>query len=160
MGQQINFFQQKLDDLNSRLKSPDRIIDEFKDKIQDCDQRMKRNLQTRFEHSRERVYWLEKSLEGRTPLGAINAHKKEVDRFIFALGQAMDSRLFAWKTRTRELGVKLSAFNPKSVLDRGYSISRILPGKKILMDAGEAAVDDKIEIVLSKGRLVTRVEKH
>ncbi len=57
------------------------------------------------------------------------------------------------------MGVKLLAFNPRSVLDRGYSIARILPGEKILMDAADAAVDDKIEIVLSKGRLVTRVEK-
>ncbi len=159
MGQRLNFFHQKLDDLNSRLKSPDRIINDFKDKIEECDERMKRNLQTRVLYNRERVSWLQKILEGKTPLINIREHKKQVDRFTAALGQGMDGRLFAWKAKTREMGVKLLAFNPRSVLDRGYSIARILPGEKILMDAADAAVDDKIEIVLSKGRLVTRVEK-
>ncbi len=159
MGQRLNFFQQKLDDFNSRLKSPDRIINDFKNRIEEYDQRMKRTLKTRVRHNRERISWLQKTLEGRTPLVNIGEHKKQVERFTTALGQKMDSRLFAWKTKTRELGVKLAAFNPRSVLDRGYSIARILPGKKILMDAADAAVDDQIEIVLSKGRLVTRVEK-
>jgi exodeoxyribonuclease VII large subunit len=159
MGQKINFFQQKLDDLNSRLKSPDRIIDDLKNRIEECDQRMKRTLKTRVQHNKERVSWLQKTLETRTPLVSIVEHKKQVDRLSAALGQGMDSRLFVWKTKTREMGVKLCAFNPISVLDRGYSIARILPGKKILMDAADADLDDKIELVLSKGRLVTRVEK-
>ena len=134
-------------------------LDEFRKRIEECDYRMKQNLKTRVQYNKERVFWLQKALEGKIPLVKIREHRNQVDRLRAALKLGMDGRLLACKTKLREMGVKLDAFNPKSVLDRGYSISRILPGKKILMDADDAAPDEQIEIVLSKGRLVTRVEK-
>jgi exodeoxyribonuclease VII large subunit len=159
MNQKINFFHQKLDDLDSRLKSPARILTDFKIRIQEWEERMKRNLQARILYDQERVFWLQKALEGKTPVVKITEHRKQVDRLTSALAHGMDTRLFAWKTKTREMAVKLCAINPRSVLDRGYSMARILPEKKILMDAADASVNDRIEIVLSKGRLNTRVEK-
>ncbi len=160
MNQKMDFFHQKLDDLNTRLKSPNRSVDEVRTRIEESKGRMKRNLQSRVECNKERVFWLLKGLEGKIPLVKIREHRKHVDRLTAALGIGMDISLSASRAKTREIQVKLEALNPKSVLDRGYSISRILPGKKILMDANDAAVDDQIEIVLSKGRLVTRVVKN
>ncbi len=158
MNQKINFFHQKLDDLNFRLKCPDRILNDYKIRIQECKARMKRNLQTRIAYNRERVFWLEKALEMNTPLFKIREHRKHVNRLSASLEGGIDDRLSLYKGKIREMVVKLDAFNPKFVLDRGYSIARIWPEKKILMDASDAAMDDQIEIVLSKGRLVTRVE--
>jgi exodeoxyribonuclease VII large subunit len=160
MEGQIGFFYQKLDDLNLRLKSPDRIIGEFQTRIEECEKRMERNLQTRVIYNRERVFWLQKSLEVKNPLIKIGEDKIRVERLTASLDACMENRLLTCKTKIREMDVKLKAFNPKSVLDRGYSITRVLPQKKILVDAGNAALDDQIEIVLSRGRLVARVEKN
>ncbi|MCP3943152.1 MAG: exodeoxyribonuclease VII large subunit [Desulfobacteraceae bacterium] len=159
MNRKTDFFHQKLDDLNSRLKNPDRILDDFKIRIKNYDARIKRNLETRVLHNKERVFLLQKILEGKTPLDKIREHRNCVSRLTAALGLGMDRRLSACKTKILEMDAKLDVLNPKSILDRGYSIARILPGKKILLDAKDAALDDKIEIVLSKGRLVTRVEE-
>jgi len=160
MKQKMDFSHQKLDDLSFRLKSPDRVLEDFKIRIHECKDRMKRVLKTRVLYNRERIFWLQKALDGKIPLVKILENRKQINKLTTALGIGMDARLSDWKAKTREMGVKLRALNPKSVLDRGYSIARILPGKKILIDAKDTALDDQIEIVLSKGRLVTRVEKN
>jgi exodeoxyribonuclease VII large subunit len=157
MDQKINFFNQKLDDLHSRLKRPNRVLADYRIRIKECDERMNRNLKTRVLYNKERVFWLQNALEGKIPL--VSDHRNQVDRLTANLGLGMNNRFSALKMKVREMVVKLDAYNPTSVLDRGYSIARVLPAKKILMDANDAAVDDQIEIVLSKGRLLTRVEK-
>ena len=58
-----------------------------------------------------------------------------------------------------ELNSKLQTLNPKAVLKRGYSISRFVTDKRVIRNSIETKKNDKIEIVLSKGRLITRVEK-
>ncbi len=45
------------------------------------------------------------------------------------------------------------------MLKRGYSITRSLSGRHVVMDADTVAADDDIEIILSKGRLDARVVK-
>ncbi len=157
MDRKINFSNQKLDDLHSRLKSPSRVLNDHRIRIDECDTRMKRNLKTRVLYNKERVSWLQNALKGKTP--QIFEHRNQVDRLTANLAQGMDNRFSAMKIKVREMVVKLDAYNPSFILDRGYSIARVLPAKKILMDANDASVDDQIEIVLSKGRLVTRVEK-
>ena len=157
MDQKINFSNQKLDDLHSRLKRPNRVLDEYRIRIEECNARMKRNLKTRVLYNNERVFWLQNALEGKIP--QVIELRNQVDRLKANLALGMDNRFSALKTKVREMVVKLDAYNPSAVLDRGYSIARLLPGKNILVDAKDAAMDDQIEIVLSKGRLITRVEK-
>jgi exodeoxyribonuclease VII large subunit len=53
----------------------------------------------------------------------------------------------------------MSALNPASVLNRGYSIARCLPDRKVLLDAGMVNVQDPVEIILARGRVLARVEK-
>ncbi|MBA3012308.1 MAG: exodeoxyribonuclease VII large subunit [Proteobacteria bacterium] len=159
MNQKMGFLNQKRDDLSLRLKSPARVVKDFKLRIQEFEARMNRTFQARVLYHKERVFWLQKILMGKIPLIKIRESRKQVDGLVIDLGSFLDKRLSVCKTRVREMDVKLGAFNPRSVLDRGYSIARILPGKKILMDAKDAAVDDQIELILSKGRLVTRVEE-
>jgi len=157
MEQKIYFYNQKLDDLSFRLKNPNRVLNDFRGRIEDCQTRMKRTLQTRVSHHRESIFWLQNALKGKIP--KVKEYRTQVDRLTALLLLGMEGHLAASKTKVREMVVKLEAYNPASVLDRGYSIARVLPGKKILVDANDTAVDDQIEIILSKGRLVTRVEK-
>ena len=57
------------------------------------------------------------------------------------------------------LDAKLQALNPKEILKRGYSIARFVSDKKVITDSGDVKEKDQIEVILSKGRLMTRVEK-
>ena len=49
--------------------------------------------------------------------------------------------------------------SPLSVLNRGYSITRILPEKRILRDTSGVRKKDEVHVLLAKGELECRVEK-
>jgi exodeoxyribonuclease VII large subunit len=53
----------------------------------------------------------------------------------------------------------LNAVNPWRVLQRGYSITRTLPGLKVVADAFQVHKDDHVQVVLASGHLVCRVEE-
>ncbi|MBU8910992.1 MAG: exodeoxyribonuclease VII large subunit [Desulfobacterales bacterium] len=63
------------------------------------------------------------------------------------------------KTKHLELDSMLQALNPEAILKRGYSISRFVSDKKVITDSSCVKKNDQIEVILSQGRLVTRVEK-
>jgi exodeoxyribonuclease VII large subunit len=159
MTRKLTGLHQKVDDFQSRLKSPGRVVDDFRFRIEEYENRMARSIHSRILYNKEQVSWLKKSLEDKIPMTKIRELAKHIKGLSLVLGLGMESHLSACKTKTRELNIMLEALNPRSILDRGYGIPRILPGKKVIMDADDAALDDQIELILSKGRLVTRVEE-
>jgi len=53
----------------------------------------------------------------------------------------------------------LNALNPESILKRGYSITRSLVDKKVILNSDRIKENDTLEIILSKGKLITKVAK-
>jgi len=155
----LSYMYQKLDDFQSRLKSPGRVVDNFRSRIEECENRMVNSIQSLLLHRKEQISWLKKALEGKIPETRIRELTKHIRGLTLILGKGMEKPLSVCKTKTRELNIMLEALNPRAILDRGYAIPRILPGKKVIMDANDAALDDRIELILSKGRLVTQVIK-
>jgi exodeoxyribonuclease VII large subunit len=54
---------------------------------------------------------------------------------------------------------KLEGLSPFAVLNRGYSITRKLPGKSVVKKAGQVMEGDRLQILLSEGELESSVEK-
>ncbi|MCP4760467.1 MAG: exodeoxyribonuclease VII large subunit [archaeon] len=57
------------------------------------------------------------------------------------------------------LSDSLNSLNPEIILKRGYSITRSITDKKVIFNADDLQKNDKLEIILSKGKLITKVEK-
>ena len=57
------------------------------------------------------------------------------------------------------LDEKLKDLSPHAVLKRGYSITRILPDKKILRDAADASMGERVNVTLAEGGLDCLIEK-
>jgi exodeoxyribonuclease VII large subunit len=54
----------------------------------------------------------------------------------------------------------MDALNPMAILKRGYSITRTLPDRSVVRNAKKVTVEQKLEILLGRGKLaVTVTEK-
>ena len=62
-------------------------------------------------------------------------------------------------SRFNTLAGKLTALNPLAILERGYSITRALPGYNLVREARQVGVGDEVEITLWKGSVGCRIER-
>ncbi|MDT8380043.1 MAG: exodeoxyribonuclease VII large subunit [Desulfotignum sp.] len=157
MTRQLFFYQQKLDDLHRRLKSPAQIMDQFKQTVSAHCIRMQQALNRQISHDREKLSWIAQILKGAAP--DVKPFEKMVSERFRQLDLSMRHHMAVKQNRIEQAGASLNALNPASVLNRGYSIARTLPEKKVLLDAGMVGIQDPIEIILARGRVLTRVEK-
>ncbi len=158
MNKRVESLNLRLDDLSSRLKSPDRIVREFKNRVTENGYRLNTAVKIRFSRDRERLFWLRRTLDGTLPRLGITEHRHQVAGIQAGLEQAMARMIQANRSRINELTASLVPLSPQAVLDRGYSITRRAGTDTVVMAADEVQADDRLEIILSKGRLVTRVE--
>jgi exodeoxyribonuclease VII large subunit len=157
MIRQLTFYHQKLDDLHSRLKSPAQVAALFRQTLTSHCRRMTQALRHRIVHDREKLLWIIQALPGAAP--DIRSLEKELTALNRHLDLSIQHYMGAGRNRVQQASAALSALNPASVLSRGYSIARRLPDKKVLLDAGMVTVQDPVEIILARGRVLTRVEK-
>lgn len=92
----------------------------------------------------------------RKPLEAIHVYYQKIDGFEYML-QTKISRSISLKRKSLEiLDSKLSALNPKAILERGYSI--VMQDNKIIKNADEVKIDSNINVVLYKGEIEAKVK--
>jgi exodeoxyribonuclease VII large subunit len=102
---------------------------------------------------------LSERLLSQQPANRVADYKRQVKTLSAALTHHFQNKFQLLKTHHRELSSQLQALNPAAVLSRGYSISRFVADKRVITRSGDVKKNDQIEIILSKGRLITRVEK-
>jgi len=157
MTQKLGFLHQKVDDLHSRLKSPAQVMATVRQTIETCFFRMQHALNRRMLHSKDKLSWISQAFFRETP--GVSLQQRQVADLKKELAFAMKTRFEGHTNHISRAAASLTALNPTSVLDRGYSIARTIPGKNVILDAETVAVQDLVEIILSKGRILTRVEK-
>lgn len=110
------------------------------------------------ERRRSRVRALAERPVLRRPQGRLLQDRQRLDdlsrRLGFAAGRATESR----RLRLRGLAGRLDALSPLAVLGRGYAIARG-PAGQVLRAAAEAAVGDRVAVMLHRGELNCRVEE-
>ena len=95
----------------------------------------------------------------KTPKAMVHDYRFRLEDDEARLTNMMKHYMQLIKINHSKLDAKLQALNPESILKRGYSISRFVSDKKVIIDSSDVKKNDQIEVILSKGRLVTRVEK-
>jgi len=90
---------------------------------------------------------------------------RQIDQASWHLQQLFRQMILAEKGEIRLLrqkwqnwSEKLSALNPLAILERGYSISWLLPQGEIIKDASLLKPEDKVRVKVHKGEFMARVE--
>ncbi|MCD4723185.1 MAG: exodeoxyribonuclease VII large subunit [Desulfobacula sp.] len=145
--------------LISRLKSPDTIVYDFRFKLEDFESRLINMMKHTVQYNKEKLHWLSQALYSQQPVTKISEYKQRVKTLSLSLTHNFQKIFKEIKTNHLKFNLKLQALNPEAVLQRGYSISRFVSDKKVITDSNEVKKNDKIEVLLFKGALITRVEK-
>jgi exodeoxyribonuclease VII large subunit len=159
LNKKTSVLHQTVLDLISRLKSPRTIVYDFRFSLEDYESRLINMMKHYIQYHKERLNWLSRELYLRQPLKQIADHRKHVQTLLDSFIHNFQKKIQIMKANHLELDSKLQALNPKAVLKRGYSISRFVSDKKVITNSSDVNVKDQIEVILSKGRLITRVEK-
>ena len=126
---QIN--RQKLDLLESNLKSPQVILNEQKQKLDNIELRLKQSLEKKFLHSNQSLALLSQSLTEKNPFKIIKELLKDIDllskNMIKSFSYLVQNKL----NSLEKMNSNLHAFSPLAVLDRGYAIVQNSSGQAI-----------------------------
>jgi exodeoxyribonuclease VII large subunit len=72
--------------------------------------------------------------------------------------RALSGRLAAGRMRSTALGEQLRTLSPLATLERGYAVARREDGR-IVHDAREAEVGERLDVIVARGTLSSRVEQ-
>jgi exodeoxyribonuclease VII large subunit len=145
--------------LKTRFRDPRRFIADYSIRLDDFSERIRRATTYNMQTLKSRMEHLTQGLQNQNPQKHIRERK------IF-LGSLEKDVVISWGRYFREREARLnkstallSSLNPLAVLQRGYSITRRLPDGKIIRQAGELSVDERVGIQLAEGTFQARVEK-
>jgi exodeoxyribonuclease VII large subunit len=54
---------------------------------------------------------------------------------------------------------RLDALSPLAILERGYSVTRALPGYALVKDVQQVSVGQNVEVTVSRGAMICRIER-
>ena len=89
-------------------------------------------------------------------IGVLHQKQQQLTR---RLRLSIDSTIQKQQLRLAALAGSLNTLSPLTTLDRGYAIVNSLPDKSVIRDASTVTQGDRIETLLSVGRLISEVQE-
>jgi exodeoxyribonuclease VII large subunit len=157
--QQAGRCRDRITDLQGRLRDPKRHLADVRIALDDHLERMRLSLARLRETGRQKWVHLSVRLEHQNPRLRVCENRARVQGFGIALNVAREKRTEWRKNRVKTAMALLSSLSPLSVLGRGYSITRRLPGGLILHRAGDAVLGQEVDIRLAVGNLHAKIIK-
>ncbi|MEW6087775.1 MAG: exodeoxyribonuclease VII large subunit [bacterium] len=139
------------------LAVPDRK--ELLRKLGDLEFCLKQMLDNFIENKRLRLENLLRSQFFLLPKEKINEYRLEIDEYIDCLQRNCLRNLELKKRMFHDIIKKLNIINPLNVLERGYSLSYLMPEENLLKDRNNVKPGDKIKVRLFKGKMYCLVQK-
>jgi exodeoxyribonuclease VII large subunit len=155
----INSLTQTINHLISRLKSPAAIVYDFRFRLEDYESRLGNIMKQTILYNKEKLHWLTQTLQSKKPDKKILDYRQKIKTISNYLNHSFQKNFQLIKTNHLQLDAKLQELNPKAVLKRGYSIARFVSDKRVITHSSDVQKDDHVEVILSKGSLITKVEK-
>jgi exodeoxyribonuclease VII large subunit len=92
------------------------------------------------------------------PIERLHELARSIDELEVRARRAVANRLHTSRQQLAAVGGRLEALSPLKTLERGYSVTRLLPAGTVVRSAAEARPGDSLETLLQSGRLTSRVE--
>ena len=159
MMQQVDLLNEKTVYLSRRLMDPRRRIADCRLRLDEAYERVCRGLLRKVTATGEQYRAVRGRLLRSSPVSALQESRLLLKHYNENLQDRMRSGLQNRAFLLRTFAGKLSALNPLAILERGYSITRTVPGYAVVRDVRQVAVGEEVEVTLSEGALGCRIER-
>jgi exodeoxyribonuclease VII large subunit len=159
LGGYLKNLNKNLKELNRRLTDPRRKIQEIWMRVDDFNSRLARSFNVRLNHEKERLRWLAHRLNGASPRIQLEKQYSKLDGLIDNIFKSITILIYKKRSDSREYAVKLEALNPLAILQRGYSVTRSLPEKKVITHPEQVSLRQDVEVLLAGGLLICDIKE-
>jgi exodeoxyribonuclease VII large subunit len=161
MAYYLDFFKDRLQSLCQRkgFFMPQEKIQYYLQRIDELQTRGGKTLSIQLKNKKDYLAHLRQRHYSRSPKERISYGKDYLNRLFKELTSQIKYRLTVTRKRLEGTAGQLHSISPLAVLARGYSICRSLPKGKIVKNAREVQVGNKISVKLYQGELFCQVEK-
>jgi len=139
--------------ISKKLIDPKRRIIDLRMTVEDFTQRLIRIIHKTIDHKKDFMSWRVEKLFLFNPLKKKREYRVKINNLNDGLTSRMTSSIQSGRIRLSELTLKLEALSPLSILERGYSVTRTIPGAKVVTSPVGLVQDQELEVILSRGSL-------
>jgi exodeoxyribonuclease VII large subunit len=147
----------RLDHLTKRLLQVKKNLEFTELKLDDLFQRLLRSLETRLSGVRLEIEKLYGRLFRFSPMALL---RNQQQKFVFLSEKLSEIPLRLVEEKrlsVQHLEEKLRLLNPRTIMDRGYSIVRVVRTNKVVKKVSDVQMGDKLLIELAKGKITAKV---
>ncbi len=149
---------QHVDHLVKRLLQIQSRLEFTEMRLDDLHQRLLRSLGDRLSTLRLRLERSRNDLFQNSPMARLQGYKQRAFIQFDRLRRLPTIRFEKRKWEVDHLVSQLRLLNPRTIMERGYSIVRIEKTKKVVKKVSDVTLGDKLNIELHKGRITARVQ--
>lgn len=160
LAQSIERNRARIEYCYSHLQYPAKKITDYQLRRDDLQMRLTQTITRFIKVKKTAIQNARKDILSRVPLNNIAAKRAKTDhlrKYFFSLVRSIEDK----KSAALRTGVmRLNALNPLKVLERGFSITRMVPSLEIVKDGAKLKQGDSVNLKFSKGEadcLVQRV---
>jgi exodeoxyribonuclease VII large subunit len=150
---------ERLLSLIHRLGDPRRRLSDQRLRLDDLFSRLSHSIQQGLSRPNERLRLKADSLILLHPGRRLAEHTHRLAQLFTRLTLALRAELRFFRQRTEGYTGKLQTLSPLAVLERGYSIARLLPSKEVIRRASRLKAEDRVNVKVHRGEFIARVEE-
>jgi exodeoxyribonuclease VII large subunit len=155
---QLQQRQQTLHALRRHIKHPGQRLRERAQRLDELEQRLMQGQLRFFKHQHARIGTLQARLQAQSPVQHIRTLGVRLASLQRAARHAILQRLKRDRQRLLAQTHALETVSPLATLNRGYAIVQTEDGR-VVREAGEVEIGQRVQARLGKGRLQCRVEE-
>ena len=155
----LNMLNNRVNETSRRLIDPRRRLADYRLRLDDLCARLNRILNFRVARERKYLNFWQDRIRANHPGFIFHKYKIQLKQTDEKLFKSLLIYNHSKKAKIRELTAKLEALNPLAILARGYSVTRTIPKAALVKDSQTVALDQELEVMLARGRLICRVKE-
>ncbi len=150
---------ERLLSLIHRLADPRRRLSDLRLRLDDLCGRLMISVQQCLSRKRDRLRLETDGLMHLHPGRQLAELGHRVAQLCRQMILALRAQLRLFRQRTEGCLGKLQTLSPLAVLERGYSIARVLPSKQVIRRASDLKVASRVNVKVHRGEFIARVEE-